>query len=109
MHLDWDLAFWSDKTGDHSIKAGFTVLVENWYRYLNVYYMLRYIHVCYFHRTTLYLPNGWPFVLVCALLRFVEGIGIALFNTAATFLFVQAYPDSVGLMVVRILYDTYTA
>ena len=54
----------------------------------------------FFNRATIYLPSGWPFVFVCAVLRFMEGIGIALFSTGAFYLLVQLYPDSVGLMMV---------
>ena len=54
----------------------------------------------FFIRATIYLPSGWPFVFMCAVLRFMEGIGIALFSTGAFYLLVQLYPDSVGLMMV---------
>ena len=54
------------------------------------------------YRATILLPSGWPFIVVCAALRFVEGTGVALFSTGASYLLIQLYPDSVGLVMVII-------
>ena len=46
------------------------------------------------------MPSGWPFIVVCIVLRFVEGVGTALFLTAGYTLITQLYPKSTGFVVV---------
>ena len=53
------------------------------------------------NRATIYLPPGWPFIVVCSVLRFTEGVGTALYNTAAYTLVNKLYPESVGFIMVR--------
>ena len=38
---------------------------------------------------------------MCIALRFIEGVGTALFNTAGNTLITQLFPESMGLLVVR--------
>ena len=50
------------------------------------------------------MPSGWPFIGLCIALRFTEGVGNALFNTAGNTLITQLFPESVGLSVVHKLH-----
>ena len=52
-------------------------------------------------RLAIYLPSGWPFIVMCIVLRFIEGVGNALFNTAGNTLIIQLFPESIGLLAVR--------
>jgi hypothetical protein len=52
------------------------------------------------HRLAINLPSGWPFIVVCVALRFIEGVGTALFLTAGYTLITQLYPKSTGFIVV---------
>ena len=54
-------------------------------------------------RPTIYLPSGWPFILVCFALRFIEGIGCALYYTTAYTLATEIFPDTVGFVIVSLL------
>ena len=51
-------------------------------------------------RATIYLPFGWPYLVVCLVLRFTEGVGTALYSTAAYTLVNKLYPESVGFVMV---------
>ena len=52
-------------------------------------------------RFTEALPSGWVFIVVCALLRSIEGTGTAMFLTALFSLLPQLYPNHMGIMTVR--------
>ena len=54
----------------------------------------------YTYRLAIYLPSGWPFIVVCIALRFIEGVGTALFNTAGYTLIIQLFPQYMGLLMV---------
>ena len=56
------------------------------------------------------LPSGWIFIMMCILLRLIEGIGSALFMTGALAIVPQLYPDSIGRVIVSsklLLCDQY--
>ena len=46
------------------------------------------------------MSSGWIFVTFCVLLRMVEGVGSAMFITAAFTLLPLLFPNSVGTMTV---------
>ena len=46
------------------------------------------------------LPSGWVFIIMCIVLRLIEGVGSALFMTGALAIVPQLYPDSVGRVTV---------
>ena len=55
------------------------------------------IHV---YRETIYLPSVWSFILVCSVLRFIEGIGVGMYITTAYTVAAKLYPDSTGSAIV---------
>ena len=62
--------------------------------------ILRLLSFMLIYRLAIYLPSGWPFIVICIALRFIEGVGTALFLTAGYTLITQLYPKSTGFIVV---------
>ena len=61
---------------------------------------------CYFdlyihNRATKSIPPTWGFVVVCFLLRSIEGVGTAMFFTAVFSTFPKLFPGSVSILMVR--------
>ncbi len=54
----------------------------------------------YSYRLCIYLPSGWPFIVICIVLRIIEGVATALFTTAGYTLLTELYPESTGFIVV---------
>jgi hypothetical protein len=52
------------------------------------------------------LPSGWVFILFCVLLRMTEGVGSAMYFTAAFTLVPQFYPTRVSTVMVGELHNT---
>lgn len=46
------------------------------------------------------MPSGWIFITFCILLRSAEGVGAAMFITAAFTLLPQMFPSRVGFLMV---------
>ena len=54
------------------------------------------------------MPSGWLFIMMCTLLRLIEGVGSALFLTGSLAIIPQLYPNSVGFVSVSWLTSTYS-
>ena len=52
------------------------------------------------YRVTIYLPSGATFIVICGVLRFIEGFGTSLYNTTIIALLAHLYPESLGTIFV---------
>lgn len=87
--------YWSDSSWEclHQFRVRYILI--------SIFHLMNITHSIPSNRLTIYLPSGWPFIVVCVTLRFIEGVGTALFLTAGYTLITQLYPQSTGFIVVR--------
>jgi len=48
------------------------------------------------------MPSGWIFILFGVLLRMMEGVGFAMFDTATYALLAELFPNNVATVTVRV-------
>lgn len=65
------------------------------------------IHVCGIicYRFTAMVDSSWTFIVICIVLRLLEGVGTAMLTTAIFSTFPHLFPKAVGTLMVR----TYSA
>ena len=54
-------------------------------------------------RFTSLMPSGWIFIVFCVLLSMTQGVGSAMFTTAAYALLVELFPNNVSTVMVCLL------